>query len=130
VVSKDGTQAVANLTNGVFELYGPQVILRVPGLKEGSRYEFKTRQQYFPQYKGQVWHTETVSPKIEKDEDVLACIAACEAKSCEVQRYTVYGKTLAEVGVRLYPELHECPDKDASRVMFDFGSRLYSMDEV
>jgi len=130
VVSKDQTQAVASVTNGVFELYPPQVVLRVPGLKEGGRYEFKTRKQYFAQYEGQAWHMECDSPKIEKDEDVLARIAACQAKACEVQEYTVYGKTLASVGVRLYPELHECADPSALRVTFDFGSRLYSMDEV
>ncbi len=130
VVSKDQKQAVANVTNGVFELYSPQTILRVPGLKEDTRYEFKTRKQYFPQYEGQVWHTESESPKIERDEDVVVRAEACLAKACETQRYVVYGKTLSEVGVRLYPELHECADPSALRVMFDFGSRLYSVDEV
>ena len=130
VVSKDQKQAVANVTNKLFELYAPQTFLKVPGLKEGGRYVFKTRKQYFPQYEGQIWHMECSSPKIEKDEDVLARIEACPAKSCEVQEYTVYGQTLANTGVRLNPEFHECPDRDAVRMMFDFGSRLYSMDEI
>ena len=130
VVSEDQTQAVANVTNGVFELYCPQTFLRVPGLKEGGRYAFTTRKQYFPQYEGQVWHENCDSPRIEKDEDVLTAAEACNAKACEVQSYVVGGKTLGLVGVRLNPELHECSDKQSVRVMFDFGSRLYSMDEI
>lgn len=130
VVSEDQTQAVANVTNGVFELYCPQTFLRVPGLKEGGRYAFTTRKQYFPQYEGQIWHENCDSPRIEKDEDVLTAAEACNAKACEVQSYVVGGKTLGLVGVRLNPELHECPDKQSVRVTFDFGSRLYSMDEI
>jgi hypothetical protein len=130
VVSKDQKQAVVNVTNQVFELYCPQTVVRVPGLKDGGRYEFKTRKQYFPQYEGQVWHEECVSPAIEKDEDVLARAEACPAKACEMQRYELYGKTLWDAGVRLNPELHECADRSALRIMYDFGSRLYSIDEI
>ena len=60
----------------------------------------------------------------------MTAAEACNAKACEVQSYVVGGKTLGLVGVRLNPELHECPDKQSVRVMFDFGSRLYSMDEI
>ncbi|MBO5335326.1 MAG: alpha-galactosidase [Clostridia bacterium] len=130
VVSKDQKQAVVNVTNQVFELYCPQTVVHVPGLKEGGRYEFKTRKQYFPQYEGQVWHEECVSPAIENDEDVLARAEACPAKVCEMQRYELYGKTLWDTGVRLNPELHECADRSALRIMYDFGSRLYSIDEI
>ena len=130
VVSEDQKQAVVNVTNQVNELYCPQTFVHVPGLKEGAKYKFETRKQYYPQYEGQIWHVECGSPLIEKDEDVLARIEACRAKPCEMQSYTLRGKTLWEAGVRLNPELHECPDKGDVRVMFDFGSRLYSVDEA
>ena len=130
VVSEDQKQAVVNVTNQVNELYCPQTFVHVPGLKEGAKYKFETRKQYYPQYEGQIWHVECSSPLIEKDEDVLARIEACRAKPCEMQSYTLRGKTLWEAGVRLNPELHECPDKGDVRVMFDFGSRLYSVDEA
>ena len=46
-----------------------------------------------------------------------------------METYTVTGDTLAKCGVKLNQEWSSTGYKNETRVMFDFGSRLYSIDK-
>ena len=128
VVSKDKTQAVANITNKIQELYCPQVFLKVCGLKPDSLYEIKTRVQYLPVKKGDKFTATQQACVARTDEDAIVAAKACEPLQSECEKYVVSGRTLDKIGIRLNTEWMGGGDPNITRIMYDFGSRLYSID--
>lgn len=128
VVSEDKTQAIINITNKVQEIYAPQVILKAAGLDENARYEIKTRTQYFPFDKN---HPLTKPYFAESVGDKCAAEAAKNAtpRKSEEQCYILSGKTLMDCGIRLNTEWMGGQDVENARIMYDFGSRLYSIEK-
>lgn len=128
VVSDDRKQAVANLTNKIWEIYAPPVILKGKGLNENARYRIETRTQYFPMDEDRRLDKNYPAEPVSGDAVKAAELAA--PKKCEKERYVVSGKTLMNCGVRLNTEWGGGQDHKNARVMYDFGSRLYLIEEV
>lgn len=127
IVSPDKKQAVVGVVNGVTELYAPQTFMKVYGLDPDTVYTVETRPQYLPVAEGDRYTAVYAPSKIESDDDVIAAAEASNPKDCEHERYEVSGKTLGKVGVRLNTEWMGGGDPTVTRIMYDFGSRLYTV---
>ena len=130
MVNEDGSQAVANLTNGVAKSIPPQEVLRIPGLLPHAKYLFETRQQTFSlkTFGGLVSHYAPVPLK--EDGKLVEMIDKHFPLKTEVQRYELTGDMLAKCGVKLNQQWASTGYDGNTRVMLDFGSRLYSIDKI
>ena len=130
MVSEDGSQAVANLTNGIAKTIPPQEVLRIPGLLPHAKYLFETRQQTFSlkTFGGLVSHYAPVPLK--EDGKLAEMIDKHFPLKTEVQRYKLTGEMLAKCGVKLNQQWASTGYDGNTRVLLDFGSRLYSIDKI
>ena len=130
IVAEDKTQAVANLTNTIAETVPALTILKVPDLAPQASYKLETRRQQFS-IKAFGGLINTLSPvHIKDDSKLLELIANNHPLSSEQESYTLTGEMLAKCGVKLNQEWSSTGYDSTTRVMFDFGSRLYAIDKV
>ncbi len=130
LVSDDKSQAVVNLTNTIHQTIPQQEILKVYGLEQNAEYRFETRRQdlSIKAFGGLI---NTISPvKLKADGKLVDTIANLMPLKGEVETYTVTGKTLEKCGIKLNQEWSSTGYNGDTRVMFDFGSRLYSIDKI
>lgn len=130
IISEDRTQAVANLTNGIAKTIPPQEIMRVPALLPEAKYLFETRPQVFSlkTFGGLVNHYAPVHLK--EGGKLMEMIANHFPMKTEVERYELTGEMLAKCGVKLNQQWGSTGYDSNTRVMLDFGSRLYSIDKI
>ena len=102
--------------------------MKVCGLKLDSLYEIKTRVQYLPVKKGDKFTAIQQACVERTDEEAIVAAKACEPVQSECEKYVVSGRTLEKVGIRLNTEWMGGGDPNITRIMYDFGSRLYSID--
>ena len=130
IISDDKSQAVVNLTNTIAETIPAQEILRVPDLDPTAKYKFVTRKQQFS-LKAFGGLINTVAPvHLKEDGKLLELIANNHPLQSEQECYVLTGEQLAKCGVKLNQEWSSTGYDSTIRVMFDFGSRLYSIDKV
>lgn len=130
MINDDKTQAVVNLTNKIHQTIPQQEIVKVYGLDGDAEYKFETRRQdlSIKAFGGLINHISPVKLNAEgKLVDIIAKLAPLKG---EVESYVVSGDTLAKVGVKLNQEWASTGYNGDTRVMFDFGSRLYSIDKI
>ena len=125
IVSADKRSAVVNVTNGITELFAPQTFMKVYGLDGDLIYVVENRPQYLSS--GDKHDSDAFCTAIGEGEDVIAAAEASNPKDCERERHEVSGKTLGKVGVRLNTEWMGGGDPTVTRIMYDFGSRLYTV---
>lgn len=125
IVSADKRSAVVNVTNGITELFAPQTFMKVYGLDPDTVYAVENRPQYLSS--GDKHDSDAFCTAIGEGEDVIAAAEASNPKDCERERHEVSGKTLGKVGVRLNTEWMGGGDPTVTRIMYDFGSRLYTV---
>ena len=130
IVADDKSQAVANLTDTIAETIPAQQTLKVPGLDPAAKYKFETRKQTFS-LKAFGGLINMLAPiHVKDDSKLLEMVANNFPLSSEQQCYTLTGEVLAKCGVRLNQEWSSTGYDGNTRVMFDFGSRLYSIDKI
>ena len=130
IVADDKSQAVVNLTNTVAETIPAQEIVKVPALDLQAKYKFETRRQHFS-LKAFGGLINAVAPvHLKEDGKLLELIANNHPLSSEVESYVLTGEMLAKCGVKLNQEWSSTGYDSNTRVMFDFGSRLYSVDKL
>lgn len=130
MVATDKTQAVVNLTNKIHQTIPQQEIVKVYGLDSVTKYKFETRRQdiNIKMFGGLINHISPVRLNAEgKMVDMIANLVPLKG---EVESYVVTGDTLAKAGVKLNQEWSSTGYNGDTRVMFDFGSRLYSIDKL
>ena len=130
VISEDKQQAVANITNTVAQTIPPQLTLKIPTLLSEEKYKFETRQQQFS-LKAFGGLINMISPMhLNEEGKLVEMIANLHPLKSEVQSYTLTGELLEKCGVKLNQEWSSTGYDGNTRVMFDFGSRLYSIDLI
>ena len=130
MVNEDKTQAVVNLTNTIHQTIPKQEILKVYGLDADTKYKFQTRRQNLS-LKAFGGLINTISPvKLNADGKLVDIIAKLAPLKGEVESYEVCGDILAKAGIKLNQEWASTGYNGDTRVMFDFGSRLYSIDKI
>ena len=130
IVSQDKTQAVANVTNTVAQTIPAQVTLKIPNLTAETKYKFETREQTFS-LKAFGGLINMIAPiHLNEEGKLVDMIANLHPLKSENQSYVLTGELLAKCGVKLNQEWSSTGYDGNTRVMFDFGSRLYSIDKV
>lgn len=130
VVSEDKTQAVVNLTNTVSQTVPSQETLFVPHLDENATYKAENRVQAFS-LKAFGGLINAVSPvKLNEEGKLVDIAAALFPLKSEYVCYTLKGDVLAKCGIKLNQEWGSTGYNGETRVMFDFGSRLYVFNKV
>ncbi|MCH5152786.1 MAG: alpha-galactosidase [Clostridiales bacterium] len=130
IISDDKSQAVANITNTVAQTIPSHETLKIPGLLAESRYKLETREQQFS-LKAFGGLINTIAPMhLNEEGKLVEMIANLHPLKSEVQSYTLTGEILAKCGVKLNQEWSSTGYDSNTRVMFDFGSRLYSIDII
>ncbi len=131
VVNSDATQAVANFTNGIAETVCPQQYLPITGLDDSKMYNIKTRQQIYSikQFGSLI---NMIAPIHVKEEGKLQNwldnnLALLKG---ECQNYTMGGDVLNTAGMSLCSQWMGTGLNGDVRILGDFGSRLYGIDEV
>ena len=130
IIAEDKQQAVANLTNTIAQTIPSQETLKIPNLLSNAKYKFETRQQQFSlkSFGGLI---NMIAPiHVNEEGKLVEVIANTFPLKSEVQSYTISGEMLANCGVKLNQEWSSTGYDGNTRVMFDFGSRLYSIDMV
>lgn len=130
VVSADKSQAVVNLTNVVAETVPSQQTLHVPCLDAQSTYKVENRVQTFSlkSFGGLI---NAISPvKLNEEGKLVDIAAALFPLKNEKIGYTASGDVLAKCGIKLNQEWSSTGYNGETRVMFDFGSRLFAVDKV
>ena len=130
VVSRDKTQAVINVTNGVAVTIPPQEKLVTKGLDDHAHYLVSTRQQSFnvKTFGSMINHISPV--KIRQDGKLHDILDNNFAVKSEVQKLTVSGNVLNNCGIRLNRQWSSTGYDEKTRIMLDFGSRLYTVDKL
>ena len=130
IVNQDQTQAVANVTNTIAQTVPNQDILRIPYLDKDTRYQVVTRQQLFniKSFGGLINHVSPVH--LNEEGKLVEMIDNNFPLKSEVEDYTLLGNTLAKAGIKLQQQWSSCGYDGDTRVMLDFGSRLYSINKV
>lgn len=130
VVAEDKSQAVVNLTNTVAQTIPDEETLRVPQLDDTANYKFETREQQLS-LKAFGGLINQVAPiHLKENGKLVEMIAKLHPLQSEKQSYTICGELLSKCGVKLNQEWSSTGYDKNTRVMFDFGSRLYSIDKV
>ena len=130
IINGDKSQAVVNLTNTIAETIPAQEIVRVPDLDAFAKYKFETRRQSFS-IKAFGGLINTVAPiHLKENGKLLELIANNHPLQSEQESYVLTGEMLAKCGVKLNQEWSSTGYDGTIRVMFDFGSRLYSIDKI
>ena len=130
IISDDRTQAVANVTNTVAETIPSQETLKIPALVPEAKYKFETRQQTF-NLKAFGGLINMIAPMhLNEESKLVEMVANAHPLKSEVQSYTLTGELLAKCGVKLNQEWSSTGYDGNTRVMFDFGSRLYAIDKI
>lgn len=130
MISTDKSQAVINLTNKIHQTIPQQEIVKVRGLDGNATYKFETRRQdiSLKAFGGLI---NMVSPvKLNTEGKLVDVIAKLAPLKGETESYVISGDTLAKAGVKLNQEWASTGYNGDTRVMFDFGSRLYSIDKI
>ncbi len=130
VVSADKSQAVVNLTNVVAETVPSQQTLHIPRLDAQSMYKIENRVQTFSlkSFGGLI---NAISPvKLNEEGKLVEIAAALFPLKSEKVSYTASGDVLAKCGIKLNQEWSSTGYNGETRVMFDFGSRLFTVDKV
>lgn len=130
VVSADKSQAVVNLTNVVAETVPSQQTLHIPRLDAQSMYKIENRVQTFSlkSFGGLI---NAISPvKLNEEGKLVEIAAALFPLKSEKVSYTASGDVLAKCGIKLNQEWSSTGYNGETRVMFDFGSRLFAVDKV
>lgn len=130
VVSADKSQAVVNLTNVVAETVPSQQTLHIPRLDAQSMYKIENRVQTFSlkSFGGLI---NAISPvKLNEEGKLVELAAALFPLKSEKVSYTASGDVLAKCGIKLNQEWSSTGYNGETRVMFDFGSRLFAVDKV
>lgn len=130
VVSADKSQAVVNLTNVVAETVPSQQTLHIPRLDAQSMYKIENRVQTFSlkSFGGLI---NAISPvKLNEEGKLVEIAAALFPLKSEKVSYTASGDVLAKCGIKLNQEWSSTGYNGETRVMFDFGSRLFVVDKV
>ena len=130
VVSADKSQAVVNLTNVVVETVPSQQTLHIPRLDAQSMYKIENRVQTFSlkSFGGLI---NAISPvKLNEEGKLVEIAAALFPLKSEKVSYTASGDVLAKCGIKLNQEWSSTGYNGETRVMFDFGSRLFTVDKV
>lgn len=130
VVSADKSQAVVNLTNVVVETVPSQQTLHIPRLDAQSMYKIENRVQTFSlkSFGGLI---NAISPvKLNEEGKLVEIAAALFPLKSEKVSYTASGDVLAKCGIKLNQEWSSTGYNGETRVMFDFGSRLFAVDKV
>lgn len=130
MVAQDKSQAVVNLTNKIHQTIPQQEIVKVYGLDNAATYKFETRRQdlSIKAFGGLI---NTISPvRLNAEGKLVDMIANIVPLKGEVESYVVTGDTLAKAGVKLNQEWSSTGYNGDTRVMFDFGSRLYAIDKI
>lgn len=130
VVNRDKTQAVINVTNGVAVTIPPQEKLVTKGLDDHAHYLVSTRQQSFnvKTFGSMINHISPV--KIRQDGKLHDILDNNFAVKSEVQKLTVSGNVLNNCGIRLNRQWSSTGYDEKTRIMLDFGSRLYTVDKL
>ena len=130
IISQDKTQAVANITNTIAQTIPSQVTLKIPDLLPDAKYKFETRKQIFS-LKAFGGLINMIAPMhLNEEGKLVEMIANLHPLKSEVQSYVLTGEILSKCGVKLNQEWSSTGYDNNTRVMFDFGSRLYSMDKA
>ena len=130
VIAKDKSQAVVNLTNTVTETIPAQEILKVPGLEAQTKYKLETRKQKFS-IKAFGGLINMIAPiHLKEDGKIVELIDKLHPMNTEQESYVLTGELLSKCGVKLNQEWSSTGYEANTRVMFDFGSRLYSIDKM
>lgn len=132
IINDDQTQAVQYVGNGIQHTIPSQQILTTHNtLDDNSTYLFKTRQQVI-NVKTFGSLINMVSPVHVKQEGKLQQFLDNNFNliKSEIQQYTLGGDVLNKCGVKLYMQWGSTGYDDTVRYMGDFGSRLYSIDQV
>ncbi len=131
IVSQDKKQAVANITNSIAETVCPQQYLPLVGLDDSKLYHIATRQQIYSikQFGSLI---NMIAPIHVREEGKLQAwldnnLALLKG---ECQSYTIGGDNLNTAGISLCAPWMGTGLNSDVRVMEDFGSRLYGIDEV
>lgn len=130
MIAPDKSQAVVNLTNKIQKTIPSQEILKVYGLDNATKYKFETRRQplNIKMFGGLINH---VSPVHINDESkLLEFIASRYPLNGELESYVVTGELLEKCGIKLNQEWESTGFDGTTRIMLDFGSRLYSIDKI
>ncbi len=130
LVAPDKSQAVVNYTNTIQQTIPKQAILKINGLNPQYKYKVTTRRQptNLKVFGGLI---NQISPVHLNDESKLVdIIAKFYPLKGEQEQYIATGDILEKCGVKLYQEWASTGFDDYTRVMHDFGSRLYSVDKI
>ncbi|MCM1533430.1 MAG: alpha-galactosidase [Corallococcus sp.] len=130
MIALDKSQAVVNLTDKIQQTIPPQEILKINGLDDDAKYRFETRQQNF-NLKAFGGLINLVAPvRLNENGKLVELLANNMPMKGEKESYTVSGEVLRKCGIKLNQEWSSTGYDGNTRVMFDFGSRLYSVDKI
>ena len=121
---------MVNLTNVVAETVPSQQTLHIPRLDAQSMYKIENRVQTFSlkSFGGLI---NAISPvKLNEEGKLVEIAAALFPLKSEKVSYTASGDVLAKCGIKLNQEWSSTGYNGETRVMFDFGSRLFAVDKV
>lgn len=130
LVSSDKSQAVLNYTNTIQQTIPKQALIKINGLDPNCKYQVATRRQptNVKVFGGLI---NQISPvHLSEGSKLIDIIAKFYPLDGEQETYTATGDILEKCGIKLYQEWASTGFDGNTRIMHDFGSRLYSIDKI
>ena len=129
VISPDKKQALTVLTNNIAVTSPPSDVLRFMGLKESARYAVETRQQAIPAKDfGELIFI--AMPQLAANPEFLKIIESGFLLPLEKESYSAFGDLLMNAGIKLSQQFSSSGYTPATRIMLDFGSRIYTAEMI
>ncbi|HRX14445.1 MAG TPA: hypothetical protein P5087_05475, partial [Eubacteriales bacterium] len=92
-------------------------------------YSVKTRPQFIPAKNfGDLIYV--AMPQMAGNPEFVKMIENGMMLPCEMENYTAYGDLLTNAGIKLNQQFSSSGYNQSTRVMLDFGSRVYTADEI
>lgn len=130
LVSPDKSQAVVNYANTIQQTIPKQAVIKVNGLDPKYKYRVATRRQptNVKVFGGLI---NQISPvHLNENSKLVDVLAKFYPLDGEQETYTATGDILEKCGIKLYQEWASTGFDGNTRIMHDFGSRLYSIDKI
>jgi len=129
VTDKNKTNAVAVLTNNIAPTSPPSDILKFSGLNPDTIYSVKTRPQFIPAKNfGDLIFV--AMPEMASNPEFVKMVENGMMLPCEMETYTARGDLIVNAGIKLNQQFSSSGYNQSTRVMLDFGSRVYTADEI
>lgn len=129
VVSPDKSQAIAYICNKIAPTNPASDILKTVGLDDNKLYKITTRQQAFNIKVFGDLINRVLPVTVKQDGKIHDMLSNNFALKSEIETYTVYGDLLNNCGIKLSQQFSGSGYNEHIRVMMDFGSRLYIIEE-